>query len=135
VLPVALVLITASVYLPSGRHQWALSLIRQPTPYTVLAFRQATSLPAQTVINQPVTVSFAVGNREGRAETYRYVLTESPAQTGRALGQAAKRVAAGATWNVTAAIRPSCPSSPCRIQVSLPGHPEKIDFLVRLRAS
>jgi uncharacterized membrane protein len=132
-LPLVLVVIAASVYLPSGRHQWALSLSRQPTHYTVLAFSNAANLPAQTAISQPVTVSFAIGNREGRAEKYRYVLTQSPSKTASVLGQSTKSVAAGATWNVTTTIRPSCQSSPCRIQVSLPGHPEKIDFLVSLR--
>jgi uncharacterized membrane protein len=134
-LPLVLLAIVASVYLPSGRHQWALSLIRQPTPFTVLAFNKATSLPTQTAINQPVTVSFAIGNREGRTETYRYLLTQSPSQKASVLRQATKSVGAGATWNVTTTVRPSCQSSPCRIQVSLPGHPEKVNFLVSLRTS
>lgn len=134
-LPLALLIIGASVYLPSGRHQWALSLFRQPTPYTVLAFSHATTLPAQSVINQPIAVSFTVGNREGRKVSYRYVLTQSPSRTSGVLGQSAKTVAAGGTWNVSTTVRPSCSSSPCRIQVSLPGHPETIDFLVTLRAS
>lgn len=134
-LPLALVVIGISVYLPSGRHQWALSLIRQPTPYTILAFNHATVLPVQSVINQPITVSFAIGNREGHAVNYRYVLTQSPSRTVSVLGQSGKTVAPGSTWNVTTTIRPSCRASPCRIQVSLPGHPEKIDFLVSLRAS
>lgn len=134
-LPLALVIIAASVYLPSGRHQWALSLIRQPTSYTVLAFSKATDLPAQAVISKPITVSFAIGNQEGRTENYRYVLTQSPSRTSSVLGESTRSVAAGATWNVRTTVRPSCSSSPCRIQVSLPGHPEKIDFLVSLRTS
>lgn len=134
-LPLVLVIIAASVYLPSGRHQWALSLIRQPTPYTVLAFSKAANLPPRAVINQPVTVSFTIGNQEGQTENYRYVLTESPSRNTSVLGQSAQSVAAGSTWNVTTTVRPSCSSSPCRIQVSLPGHPEKIDFLVSLRTS
>lgn len=133
-LPVVLLVIAVSVVMPSVRHQWALSLVRQPTPYTILAFNHATALPAQAVINQPITVSFAIGNRQGQTVNYRYVLTQSPSQTTSVLGQSTKSVAAGAVWNVTATIRPSCQASPCRIQVSLPGHPEKIDFLVSLRA-
>lgn len=135
VLPLALVVIAVSVYLPAGRHQWALALIRQPAHYTILQFSQGTDLPAQSVINRPVSVSFAIGNREGHAVTYRYVLTQSPSSAVSVLGQSGKTVARGSAWNVTTTIRPSCPASPCRIQVSLPGHPEKIDFLVRLRNS
>jgi len=134
-LPLAVLVIGVSVYLPSGRHQWALSLVRQPTPYTVLAFNHATALPVQAVISKPMTVFFAIGNREGRKVTYRYVLTESPSPAPGVLGESSKTVAAGATWNVSATIRPTCRTSPCRIQVSLPGHPEKIDFLVSLRTS
>jgi hypothetical protein len=131
-LPLALLVIGASVYLPAGRHQWALSLFRQPTPYTVLAFNRVTALPTQAVINHPMTVSFGISNREGRTMNYRYVLTQSPSKTASVLRQSTETVAAGATWNVSATIRPSCQTSPCRIQVSLPGHPEIIDFLVRL---
>ncbi len=136
-LPLVLAVIAVSVYLPSGRHQWALSLVRQPTHYTILQFNQATNLPAQSVINQPVTVSFAIGNREGNAVNYRYVLTQSPSSSSKVsvLGQSARTVARGSTWTVSTTIRPSCQASPCRIQVSLPGHPEKIDFLVSLRKS
>jgi hypothetical protein len=133
--PLAVLVIGASVLVPSGRHQWALSLFRQPTPYTALAFNDASSLPAQAVINKPIAISFTVSNREGRKVSYRYVLTQSPSRTSSVLGQSAKTVAAGATWNVSTTVRPSCSSSPCRVQVSLPGHPETIDFLVSLTAS
>ena len=134
-LPLAVLVIGASVLVPSARHQWALSLFRQPTPYTALAFNHASSLPAQAVINKPIAISFTVSNREGHKVSYRYVLTQSPSRTSGVLGQSEKTVAAGATWNVSTMVRPSCPSSPCRVQVSLPGHPETIDFLVSLSAS
>jgi hypothetical protein len=136
-LPLVLVVVAVSVYLPSGRHQWALSLVRQPAHYTILQFNRATNLPAQSVINQPITVSFAIGNREGHAVSYQYVLTQSPSSSSKVsvLGRSAKTVAPSSTWTVTTTIRPSCQASPCRVQVSLPGHPEKIDFLVSLRKS
>jgi predicted GH43/DUF377 family glycosyl hydrolase len=64
--------------------------------------------------------------------SYRYVLTDSASGNNQALGESAKTVAAGATWTVWRIIRPTCITSPCRIEVMLPGHSEKIDFLVTL---
>jgi hypothetical protein len=132
----ALLAIGASLLSPSGRHQWALSLFRQPTPYTVLSFNQAAALPTTTAVNDPIRFSFTVGNHEGHAADYRYVLSASSgsASSGRTriLGSSARMVAAGATWTVSTAVRPTCAISPCRIEISLPGYPETIDFLVTL---
>jgi hypothetical protein len=133
--PVVLLTIAASICLPSGRHQWALSLVRQPTPYTTLAFDHPADLPATAVVNRPIGVSFSISNREGRALTYEYVLTQNSSRAVTVLRRSARTVAVNGSWNIMTTIRPSCSSSPCRIQVSLPGHPEKIDFLVSLRSS
>ncbi len=120
--------------LPAARHQWALSLFRQPTYYTALSFNQAWALPTAVVPGRPVTVSFSVGNHQGRAIRYRYVLTEQWGGNSQVLAESASMVGAGATWTVSTPIRPSCASSPCRIEVALPGHPEIIDFIVTLKA-
>jgi hypothetical protein len=129
---IAVLAVGASLLFPASRHQWALSLFRQPARYTVLSFTDASALPASAVIKRPITVSFTVGNREGRALDYRYVLSASSGKTSRILRQSARTVAAGATWRVSAVVRPACQTSPCRIEISLPGHPETIDFLVSL---
>ena len=71
----ALLAVGASLLSPYGRHQWALSLFRQPTPYTVLAFSRPTALPATAVANEPVGISFTVANHEGHAVDYRYELS------------------------------------------------------------
>jgi hypothetical protein len=126
----AVLAVGASLLLPAGRHQWALSLFRQPTRYTVLSFNHAPALPTTAAVNGPVAFSFTVGNHEGRAVDYRYVLTASGGRSSRTLGGSAKIVAAGATWTVSAVVHPACGTSRCRIEVSLPGHPETIDFLV-----
>ncbi len=77
--------------------------------------------------------AFTVGNREGRALRYRYVISTYPLGSGGGrpllLAESAKLVPAGSNWSVSVTVRPHCGSSPCRIQVSLPGHPETIDFL------
>src|SRR6202043_191051 len=119
---------------PAGRHEWALTLFRQPARYSVLAFNHAAALPAAAAIGEPIAVSFTVGNEEGHAADYRYVISAAGGRSSRILGESAKSVAAGATWTVTTAIRPACGTARCRIEVSLPGHPETIDFLVALKA-
>ena len=122
----------ASVLFPGGRHQWALSLIRQRTPYTVLFFNKPAALPTADATDKPITVSFTVGNYEGRLMDFRYVLSASSSRGSRILGEATRSMAAGAKWTVTRTLRPRCGASSCRIEVSLPGHPETIDFLVSL---
>jgi hypothetical protein len=117
---------------PGIRHQWALSLFRQPTDYTALAFNNASALPATAVRDEPVSISFSIANHEGRAISYRYVLTETASGPPTTLQQSSRLVETGGTWTVATSVRPSCPGSRCRIQVSLPGHPETIDFLVTL---
>jgi hypothetical protein len=132
-IPLAVVAAGASLLWPSGRHQWAVSLLRQPARYTVLSFSDAAALPAAAVIDKPITVSFTVGNHEGRAVDYRYILSAAGGERSRILGESTRIVAAGAEWTVSTAVRPACGAPRCRIEVSLPGHPETIDFLVVLR--
>jgi len=135
VAPLAFIAIAVSVIVPAGRHQWALSLFRQPTYYTSLSFDRAWALPSTAVRGAPVTFSFTVGNHEGRTVTYRYLISEGLADKEQAvIKQSVKAVAVGATWTLSTTVRAECADSPCRVQVSLPGHPEIIDFLVTLTA-
>jgi len=132
-IPLAVLAAGVSLLWPSGRHQWAVSLFRQPTRYTALSFNGAAALPATAAIDKPITVSFTVANHEGRAVDYQYILSTAGGERSRVLGQSMRTVAAGAAWTVSTAVRPACGAPRCRIEVSLPGHPETIDFLVVLR--
>lgn len=132
--PLAALVIGVSLLIPGGRHQWALSLFRQPTAYTSLSFNNAASLPTTATNSEPMAVSFTIGNQEGHAIKYRYLLSDSAAGVSESLGGSSKIVPAGKTWTVSTVIRPSCLASPCKIKVSLPGHPETIDFIVTLKA-
>jgi hypothetical protein len=131
-LPLVLLAIGLSVITPAGRHQWELSLFKQPTDYTVLSFNRAWALPAEAVAGRPIAISFSVANHQGRAERYRYVLEQEAAGRSLQLQQSSRVVQSGATWTVSTTVRPTCPTSPCKVQVSLPGHPETIDFLLAI---
>ena len=134
--PVAAVLLpvglAVSLILPAGRHQWALSLIRQPAHYTALSFNSASALPSKLRAGQLVSFSFRIVNREGRRTKYDYVISESSARSSRVVAQSARTLADGMASTVSAKFHVRCRSSPCRIGISLVGQPEKIYFLVYL---
>jgi hypothetical protein len=132
---VALLLgVAVSLLLPAGRRQWAMSLVRQPSRYTALSFTRPADLPQRIGRLQRVTLTFTVANHEGHATTYRYVVSSASGRRTRHLAAAQAMVASGAAWSVTIKVRPRCAASPCRLTVSLPGHPEAIDFLVAIRS-
>jgi hypothetical protein len=122
----------ATVVSPAVRYQWALSLVRQPTRYTVLAFSDPSSLPATAVRGRPVPVSFTIGDDEGSLVSYRYVLASGSGTSLRTLSASGILVPSGATRTVTTSVVPQCAQPACRIQVSLPGQGEAIDFIVTL---
>ncbi len=127
---IALLAAGVSLLVPASRHQWALSLARQPARYTALYFDHAGALPVRVPAAGPVRLSFTIENHEGQAERYRYVVSASSGRGRRLLGGSARVVRAGASWTVSAPVHPGCAAGPCRVQVSLPGHPETIDVLL-----
>ena len=135
VLAVIALLVGASLLFPAGRHQWAISIIRQPTHYTTLSFQDAGNLPSSITSGAPMHLSFTVANHEGRRIRYPYVLTSANVSPGRAptvLDRAILTVPSGGQRTASITVRPLCTSASCRLQISLPGHPETIDALVRV---
>lgn len=124
----AAILAAAGVLSPGIRHQLALSVFRQTTPYTPLAFSDATALPATVVRGRPIRLSFLITNDEGKTMPYQYVVASGSGTKMTSLTSAAKTVAAGTTWNVSTTVMPKCVQTACRVQVSLPGQDESIDF-------
>jgi hypothetical protein len=134
-LVVAAVLILAGISLatPAGRHQWALSLIRQPTPYTVLSFENAGHLPTTASSDGHLDLSFSVTNHEGHDVKYRYLVTSaSSGQIPVVLQRGILSVPVGVRQTKSVNVVPSCQGSPCHVQVSLPGPDESIDVQVAL---
>jgi hypothetical protein len=130
----AALVIVVSLLLPAGRHQWALSIIRQPARYTALSFRYAWLIPQSGTSGASFPLFFTVTNQEGRAVRYTYIIRQTDQVTTETLSQAGQTVQAGASWLVDTKVRPSCGISPCRVEVVLPGHAETIDFLIDLGA-
>ena len=131
-------LIGLSLLWPAGRHQWAISFIRQPTPYTTLSFRDAAGLPRNIETGAPVHLTFTVANHEGRRLEYPYVLSSlnlSGAPDKTVLSRATLAVPSGAERTRSVTVRPACKASSCEVQVALPGHPETIDVVLNVHQS
>ena len=127
---VGLAAIGASLTSPQLRHQWLVSFVRQPTPYTVLAFAAPDNLPVQTTPRWHISVSFVIGNNEGRPVHYRWVLASGSKSALTPIRTGSRLVAAGKEWTVKTTFVPKCPGRDCAIEVSLPAQHEHIDFLV-----
>jgi hypothetical protein len=123
------VAIGISLSIPAGRHQWDLSILRQPTRYTSLYFDHPASLPHQAQASQTIRFSFTIVNNEGRPVDYRYRVETSPTDSppGQELSTT---IPAARSESILVSMRPACTASPCRIRVSLDGYPESIDFLL-----
>ena len=133
--PVIVLAVAVSMLFPAARHQWQLSIIRQPAHYTAISLNDAWALPSSASRDSQIPISFTIANREGRDVDYRYVLRAVDSVGSRTLGSAAQMITSGGNWTVWTSVRPRCELSPCRIDVLLPGHKERLDFLVVLKAS
>jgi hypothetical protein len=123
------VLVVASLLSPWVRHEWALSLVRQNTPYTQLGFNDAAALPVTEVRGKGIPIFFAITNDEGKQIPYRYVVASGSGAKLESLSSGTETVAAGASWYVHVTVVPKCAETTCRVQVSLPQQGESIDFM------
>ncbi len=126
----AVALAVASFLSPWVRHEWALSLERQPARYTQLGFTNAASLPTTGVRGKGIPVSFLITNDEGRQVSYRYVVASGSGTKLTTLSSGTTVLAAGASWGVRIVVVPKCAAASCRVQVSLPEQDESIDFIL-----
>lgn len=126
---VTAVLVVASLLSPWVRHEWALSLGRQNTPYTQLGFNSAAVLPVTAVRGKGIPISFAITNDEDKQVSYQYVVASGSGAKLESLSSATNTVAVGASWDVNITIVPKCAETACRVQVSLPRQGESIDFM------
>lgn len=121
--------------MPFGRHQWAESLIRQPSSYSTLAFADPAGLPTGVVSGETITFTFTVGNNESHNLVYRYLLASSPSKVtafGGSFGGGSVAVPKNGSRRVRVSADPKCAGSPCRISVDLVNPVEVVDFNVQV---
>ena len=128
--PLAVAAVAVSLVLPGSRHQWAESVIQQPSSYSAVAFVAPSELPATVVSGQPLEFTFTVENHESERLRYPYFLLASPtANKDGIVGGGSVVVPAGESRNVNVSVDPKCSGSPCRITVGLAGRGgEAVDF-------
>jgi glycosyltransferase involved in cell wall biosynthesis len=122
---VVVVLIAASLAVPQGRHQWALSLVEQPILSTTLAFTEPASIPRSLPAGGAVTVDFTISNAEGRATDYSYQIRQLDAAVPRVLSAGQRTVGDGNSARITATARPACTTT-CELEVALIGRTEHL---------
>ena len=126
----AIALAAAGFLSPWVRHEWSLSVQRQPTPYTQLGFTNAANLPTTGAPGKGIPVSFIITNDEGRQVSYRYVVASGSGTTLTAISSGTTVIAAGQSSGVSVVVVPKCAAASCRVQVSLPEQNESIDFML-----
>ena len=126
----AIALAAASFLSPWVRHEWSLSVQRQPILSTQLAFTNAASQPATGVPGKGVPVSFTITNDEGRQVSYRYVVASGSGTKLTAISSGTTVVAAGQSSGVDLVVVPKCAAASCRVQISLPEQNESIYFML-----
>jgi hypothetical protein len=137
VVAVAAVLVGASLVSPSGRHQWDVSIFRQPDNYTTLSFEGPAHLPSAAPSGTPVDLAFAVGNKEGHRVVYSYIVTSANADAGAGvvLEHSTVAVSANHTRVVRITVVPQCTTASCRVTITLPSETESIDALISVQGA
>ena len=119
-----------SLLVPAGRRQWAISIIRQPTPFTALYFDHPTALPSTVTNGQRVNFMFSIANHEENPLNYPYTVVVSPSNGQSVPTTRTAFVAPGKSRSLAVTVEVACSASPCRVQVSLPDQRQSIDFRV-----
>jgi Protein of unknown function (DUF1616) len=136
---VVLLVALLSLAIPTVRHQWALSFVRQPTHYTALSFDGAADLPTTITAGSAVNLSFSIANNEGRNVDYPVVVTSAGTKAGTlttassVLHRSTVTVPAGGQRSTSVSVVPVCSTQVCRVTVTLPGHGESIDVLLHVK--
>jgi hypothetical protein len=109
-------------------HQIALSVTRQPTPYTELYFSNPKSLPASLSLSTPNLFSFTVANHEGHDTVYSYIVTLASSYGGSTIAQGRIDLRNNTSATRVINVHPTRRATEYVITVSLRGRSETIRF-------
>lgn len=109
-------------------HQIAISMTRQPEPYTELYFSNPQALPTTLSLSRPNLCIFTISNHEGHDTIYSYVVTLSSSHGAKTIAR--DRIDVGDNKKVTTAVNVVPPRRATKyvVTVTLPGRPETIHF-------
>jgi len=124
-----LILVAAAAALSKQfRHQLALSIVRQPTPYTQLYFPHPGTLPGKLKVDRKNTFQFAIVNDENRAVRYTYIVVLLHGSKSRHVSTATVTVSNGKTVTPSVTVVPKERNSRYQISVTLEGMNQSIHF-------
>ena len=109
------------------RHQLALSIVRQPTPYTQLYFPHPGTLPGKLKVDRKNTFQFAIVNDENLAVRYTYIVLFDDSKS-RRVSTATVTVSNGQTVTPSVTVIPRERKSRYQISVTLKGMNQSIHF-------
>lgn len=109
-------------------HQIALSVTRQPTPYTELYFSDPQSLPASLSLSAPNLFGFTGVNHEGRDTVYSYVVTLASSYGSSTIAQGRIDLKNNMSATRPVNVRPTHSATEYVTTVSLLGRSETIRF-------
>jgi hypothetical protein len=113
---------------PAVRKQITESVARQPTPYTELYFTDHTNLPAFLSTASTNEFAFTIGNHEGKALSYPYVVTATSSQGTTKVASGKVQVVSGRLVSTSVSFLAAAPATQYVITVQLSGRPEMIHF-------
>lgn len=109
-------------------HQIALSVTRQPTPYTELYFSDPQSLPSSLSLSAPNLFGFTVVNHEGHDTVYSYVVTLASSYGGATIAQGRLDLRNNMSATRLVNVRPTHGATEYVTTVNLQGRSETIRF-------
>jgi Protein of unknown function (DUF1616) len=124
-----LILIAAAAALSKHvRHELAISIVRQPTPYTQLYFTHPGTLPAKLKVGHKGTFEFTIVNDENQTYRYTYVVTLVDSKQHLVVSSETATVSSGQTATRSVTIAPAGSKSPYLVTVTLKGVNQSISF-------
>ncbi len=110
------------------KHQWELSVVRQPTPYTQLYFTAPASIPRVLAVGQQNTFDFTIENDEGRASRYTYVVTLEDSRARQQVSKETVMVNSGERVTRAVTVDPTDKASRYLVSVTIPTLNQSIQF-------
>jgi hypothetical protein len=117
------------------QHQFALSIVRQPTLYTQLYFTDPGKLSDRLRTDQKNIFYFSLVNNENRAFRYVYVVTLDDSASHLVVSRETVTIGRGSTLTRRVTVVPRQPKSKYLITITLEGLNQSIHFFARTSLS
>jgi hypothetical protein len=125
---VLVILGVATAYSKQFRHQIAISIVRQPTPYTQLYFTSPAALSEKLKVDQKNNFEFTIENDEARTYHYTYVVTLEDSRSHLVVSKTSVTMSNGDRVTRVVTVVPKDRKSTYLITITLEGMNQSIHF-------